>query len=141
VGVGVERIKMKLTSESNEGSEQEHVTPAMGKVGWTGQVAWETRVDDKRVTVVAQPILKAKSGAIRWAGLAIEAPASADSLSEVLRQHSHADIGDFETLCECIAACEIYIDRWHAGKVHEEPCACVEIVTEEERGSVEDRGA
>lgn len=127
------KSERKAASKSNEALDPEHqahAAHAAGKVGWTGQVSWETRVDDKRMTVVAQPFLKAKSGTIRWAGIAVEAPADADSLSEVLRQHSHADIGDYETLRECVAACEHYIERWLAGKTHEEACGCVEISTE-----------
>lgn len=100
----------------------------MSKTGWTGQLQWETRVCGKRMTIVAQPFLKARTGSIRWAGIAVEAPADADSLGEILRQHSHADIGDYETLTECVAACEVYIDRWQTGKVHEVACTCAEII-------------
>ena len=100
-----------------------------GKVGWTGQVSWEHRWEEKRLTIVAQPFLKARTGTVRWAGLAVEAPSQADSLSEILANHSHADIGDYETLAECLVACEAYIERWLIGKVREVACACAEIET------------
>lgn len=99
----------------------------MSKKGWMGQIQWETRQGGKRLTVVAQPFLKARTGTIRWAGIGIEAPADADSLGEILRQHSHADIGDYETLVECVVACEVYIDSWEAGRARELACACTEI--------------
>lgn len=95
--------------------------------GWMGQVQWEMRFGDKRLTIVAQPFLKARTGTVRWAGIGVEAPADADSLGEILRNHSHVDIGDYDTLTECVAACEEYIDRWQVGKAREVACACVEI--------------
>jgi hypothetical protein len=98
-----------------------------GKEGWTGQVSWEQRWDDKRLTVIAQPFLKARTGTVRWAGVAVEAPAQADSLAEILANHSHADVGDFETLAECVEACEEYVDRWLLGRVRQVACACAEI--------------
>lgn len=99
------------------------------KEGWTGQVSWEQRFEDKRITIVAQPFLKTSTDTMRWAGLAIEAPAKADSLAEILANHSHADIGDFGTLSECLAACEKYIDHWLHGKIQQVACACTEIET------------
>lgn len=100
------------------------------KTGWTGQVTWEQRWEEKRLTVVATLFLKKSTQEVRWAGVALEAPAQADSLSEVLANHSHADIGDYATLAECIAACEEYIDRWLAGKAREVACGCAEIEIE-----------
>jgi hypothetical protein len=99
-----------------------------GKVGWTGQIIWGRNFDDKRLTVVAQPFLKARTGTVRWAGLAVEAPARADSLAEILANHSHADLGDFDTLIECLAACEKYIELWSVTEVRQAACECAEIV-------------
>lgn len=97
------------------------------RTGWAGQVTWETRIGDLRLTVVAQPFLKRKSATVRWAGIAAEVPAEADTLGEILSHHCHADIGDYETLGECVVACEEYIERWTSGKTREVLCGCVEI--------------
>lgn len=99
----------------------------MSKIGWTGQLNWETRQGGKRLSVVVAQFLKARTGTIRWAAIAVEAPADADSLSEILRKHSHADIGDYETVAECVAACDEYIDRWLAGSMSEAACACTDV--------------
>lgn len=37
-----------------------------GKEGWTGQVLWEQRFDDKRLTVVAQPFFKKSAVGSGW---------------------------------------------------------------------------
>jgi phage-related baseplate assembly protein len=96
------------------------------KLEWRGQLAFEQHVAGRRLTVVAQPFHKRSAGP-RWAGIAVEAPAEAETLSEVLANHAHADIGDFETIFECIAACEKYIQAWLDGKVREAACACADI--------------
>lgn len=99
--------------------------------GWTGQITWEKRVGAKRLTIVAQPFLKARTGTVRWAGLAIEAPAEADTISEILSNHSHKDLGDFESPIECIIACDAYIKSWLDGHETEPDCLCKDIVIDE----------
>ena len=96
------------------------------KLEWRGQLMFEQCIDGRRLTVVAQPFNKRSSG-LRYAGIAVEAPAEAETLSEVLANHAHADIGDYATLFECIEACEKYIQAWIAGKVREAACACTDI--------------
>lgn len=91
---------------------------------------FEQRVGDRRLTVVAQPFNKSTAG-LRYAGIAIEAPAEAESLSEILANHAHADIGDYATIFECIIACEKYIHSWIDGKAREAACACADIQLEQ----------
>lgn len=64
---------------------------------------------------------------MRWAALAVEVPAHAENLSEILAQHSHSDIGDYATVAECLAACEAFIDRWLGGRIRQVACACTDI--------------
>lgn len=101
------------------------------RVEWHGQLTFERRVGDRRLTVVAQPFNKRSSNSLRYAGISVEAPAEAESLSEILANHGHADIGDYATIIECIVACELYIQRWVAGKVRELACKCADIEIKE----------
>lgn len=101
------------------------------RVEWHGQLTFERRVGDRRLTVVAQPFHKRSSNSLRYAGISVEAPAEAESLSEILANHGHADIGDYATISECVVACELYIQRWVAGKVRELACKCADIEIKE----------
>ncbi len=40
----------------------------MSRDGWAGQLSWEQRHGGKRLTVICQPFLKARTGTVRWAG-------------------------------------------------------------------------
>jgi len=94
---------------------------------WSGQLTWDTTGGDKRLSIVVAPFLKRSTMTRRYAALAVEAPRTAETLGEIFANHGHADIGEFSTIAEAVAAAEVFIAKWIAGHPEVPPCECVDI--------------
>jgi hypothetical protein len=96
---------------------------------WRGQLTLEVVRYDLRLTVVVQPFHKRKTGTVRWAAIAVEAPADAESLAEILASHAHADLGDYDTCVDTVVAAEAYIRGWLSKNDPLLSCPCEPIFT------------